>query len=387
MKCVHCGFELKIDNGYCENCGTEVRVVPDFNALDDEIETALNPNDAIKEDRTKTKISVDDFGETRVIENPFSDDEENDKNIFKRVSIITAAAIVVIALAVALALISNSGSYSSQIKAAQKAYSAGKIDKAIGHYNNALDMAQSVELYEILGDLYVEEEAEEEAISCYYSAIEQGSDRISTYDYLTYYYLKNNDESALNDLIKLAPNENIKNRILDLIPIFPSIGLESGNYTGTTFVEISGSEHNEIYYSLDGSTPDKNTGVLYKEPIELPIGTTTLKVCSYSVASDIYSAVNEADYLVSVDPPSNPVINVASGIYPIGTQITVYCEDKNATIRYTWNGASPNELSAIYTGPLDMPEGENTLRVIAINEYEISSKVVEATYRCGVDEP
>ena len=35
MKCRYCGHEIPDGVLYCENCGKEVRIVPDYNPLDD----------------------------------------------------------------------------------------------------------------------------------------------------------------------------------------------------------------------------------------------------------------------------------------------------------------------------------------------------------------
>lgn len=35
MKCEYCGYEIPEGMLYCESCGREVRIVPDYNPLDD----------------------------------------------------------------------------------------------------------------------------------------------------------------------------------------------------------------------------------------------------------------------------------------------------------------------------------------------------------------
>ena len=35
MKCRYCGYEIPDGELYCEHCGKEVRIVPDYNPLDD----------------------------------------------------------------------------------------------------------------------------------------------------------------------------------------------------------------------------------------------------------------------------------------------------------------------------------------------------------------
>mgnify|MGYP004476926919 len=35
MRCRYCGYRIPEGKLYCENCGREVRIVPDYNPLDD----------------------------------------------------------------------------------------------------------------------------------------------------------------------------------------------------------------------------------------------------------------------------------------------------------------------------------------------------------------
>ena len=49
MKCEYCGYEIPEGMLYCESCGREVRIVPDYNPLDDmlteQIRGAINGED------------------------------------------------------------------------------------------------------------------------------------------------------------------------------------------------------------------------------------------------------------------------------------------------------------------------------------------------------
>ena len=55
------------------------------------------------------------------------------------------------------------------------------------------------------------------------------------------------------------------------IPESPVISLDSGTYHEPALIEVYYSDSTKIYYTTDGSVPDKNS-IRYDNPIELPYG-------------------------------------------------------------------------------------------------------------------
>ena len=49
-------------------------------------------------------------------------------------------------------------------------------------------------------------------------------------------------------------------------------------------------------------------------------------------------------------------------------------------VYYTWDGTTPGTDSAQYTQPITMPEGNNILSLIAVNEHGMSSDVLKCNY-------
>lgn len=81
----------------------------------------------------------------------------------------------------------------------------------------------------------------------------------------------------------------------------PKISVKSGTYTETQNVELSAGEDAKIYYTTDGSEPNDESK-LYKEPIEIKKGDTTLKAVSYEkgklpsgVAACVYHVIDPND--------------------------------------------------------------------------------------------
>lgn len=62
----------------------------------------------------------------------------------------------------------------------------------------------------------------------------------------------------------------------------PEISIDSGNYIGEILVELKVPEGCSVYYTLDGSYPTKENGILYNKPINLSNDILFLKAVAYS---------------------------------------------------------------------------------------------------------
>ena len=49
-------------------------------------------------------------------------------------------------------------------------------------------------------------------------------------------------------------------------------------------------------------------------------------------------------------------------------------------VYYTWDGTEPTVNSQQYTQPLTMPEGNNILSLVLVNQYGKSSNVLRCNY-------
>ena len=82
----------------------------------------------------------------------------------------------------------------------------------------------------------------------------------------------------------------------------PVFDLEEGTYSAEQTLSISAAEGLAVYYSLDGSEPDAETGTLYEEPIALTEGCTVKAVAVFEGAEP--SETVEAAYaFVSISAP------------------------------------------------------------------------------------
>lgn len=102
-----------------------------------------------------------------------------------------------------------------------------------------------------------------------------------------------------------------------------------------------------IYYTLDGSTPTRNSAS-YNSPFELNAVTT---VSAFAFKDDF----NPSDVTSEVIDPSN--VRCAVPTFTLSDRLlTISTLTDGATIRYTLDGTRPDGNSLLYTGPITLTE-------------------------------
>jgi xanthine phosphoribosyltransferase len=152
---------------------------------------------------------------------------------------------------------------------------------------------------------------------------------------------------------------------------------DEGTYDVYTEVTIFSIEECDIYYTLDESDPKKN-GILYTDAgIELDdVGKYTIKaVCKND--NGIYSDVVTCKYKTEAKAPDYPEVTPDGGTMDDITFVVITA-DEGCSIYYTWDGTDPTDLSARYTEPIEVPEGNNILSIIVVND---KTKLTSEIYR------
>jgi len=78
-------------------------------------------------------------------------------------------------------------------------------------------------------------------------------------------------------------------------------------------------------------------------------------------------------------PVPDPVITPAIYSFSGTTTISISCGIPNAKIYYTLDGSTPNELSAVYSGPIQLTQ-TTKVKAIALLDFYAPSNVVAKTY-------
>ncbi len=380
MKCPKCGGYIPDGHLYCDNCGEEISFVPDF---DPEVENRINESlsgvaNNLKEDIFHTQ-------------NLFGDDDNKSGFSFYRNHITTILGAVIIILAAVLisfSLISKLHDSRSTEEMAQEYYVDGKLDKAIELLEKALsetDPADSEKVSDLIIKLYdYKKEAgyTEDAVQTLSKLVDEYTFSPATVelavDELISYYDNRKEYDTVIEILSGISSDEIKNKYSYYYAEVPSIQPEEGEYDKIIEIVITDNSDGDIYYTVNGDTPDENS-IKYAEPLVIETeGDYVIKaVCinKYGIVSDVATSI----FTLENVGPAAPEVMEESGDYSQSTMIVAVCES-GCTIYYTTDGSDPTTNSKVYSTPISMPLGTTTFKFVAADAEGNLSDIVEREY-------
>lgn len=378
MKCIYCSNELKEGSLFCPYCGKEVQIVPDYNIYDDDYLKAV-----LAQENADTDAFADVNG-TKAVNKASSENRKKKPKNSKKQKIIIASVIGVIAVLVIVLILvgmsirkSHDNSFDYQVEMAEKAYDSGDIDEAIAYYEKALALDKdNIEVRLTLAEIYMEQKDDDSALVLYQEVIQaDNKNRTACQNLIAIYEEQNNTDAIL--ALSEAVDDSLKDMFSDYMVTPPDFSIEGGNYETAQSVELSTSGDYSIYYTIDGSDPIEK-GIIYSGPIELNENNKTymLKaVCRNE--KEVYSDVVSNEYTIQIPAPDMPIVTPDGGDFGVETSVMVTVPD-GCSAYYTWDGSTPNVTSKRYSGPITVPEGNNVLSVIIIDNR---TNLCSDTYR------
>lgn len=362
MKCVNCGAELKEGNVFCNNCGKETQIVPDYNVFEDEYLKKLLEEQSQKEDATENAV-----------EEKKSEAPKTSKKAI--IAVVISALVVLVVIVVALIVVNNTKNANSivyQMEHAKEAYNNGNYEDAITFYENALKIdPDSSEAKLALAAIYLTQKDNESAYVLLAEVIKSDSSNKEAYKMMIDLLAS---QDKVDDIIKLSENVTdlkVLELFEDYLVVPPAFSSDAGTYEEYLEISLKSSSNYEIYYTVDGTDPIKK-GVLYDEPISLEDlveddeDEFVIKaVCLND--NGVYSEVVEAKYVIDLQAPDMPEVTPDGGNVKADQKVTVTVPE-DCVAFYTWDGTTPNVSSPKYTEPLEIPEGDNVLSVVIMNE-------------------
>lgn len=383
MICPKCGHELKDGNMYCEVCGEEIHIVPDFepeieNSMSDVLSDVADQIDPSRLDNKKEVEHIHFLTDTIDI----SDDvliipKSFFIKIFSFLIILIVAAIIFIGVN-----IYRDNSYDYQIKCGDTQLAKGNYDDAIDYYEKAYKLDKNnIEALKRIASTYENFENLSRAEEIYRKIIDINGDMYSV-EALINLLINDQNYSEASEVILNFSNDEIKEKYKMYIAPVPTFSLDSGTYEEKKLLELSLSGEGKIFYTLDGSEPGSDCN-LYEEPILLRNGNynvSAIFVNDYGVMSEI---VNRK-YEIHSNVPDNPVVNLAEGKYDVPQLIRV-TTPVNSNVYYSTDGTDPTINSAIYTDPIALPLGDSIFKFVSIDENENTSDIIECKYTLEVE--
>jgi len=377
MKCPNCGEELGQGHLYCEKCGEEIRIVPDF---EPEIENSIIETlSAVAEDvEPQTEETSEESEEDVFIVEPV-------KKVRKRIIYAFLLFVVFIFGVYRFAMIriaDGQGTYlDEQIENARSEYNRKNYKEAAGFYEKALKREQNSELLISYADCLIEMGETDRAMSNYYAAIDLEPDNEMAYARIIAMYESEQAFEEINKLLISCGNEKIQTSFQNYMAIEPVFSYEGGTYDKVVPLKITAPASGDLYYTLNGTDPFKY-GTLYTSPIFLRSGSYHIKavyINDYGICSDIV----EAEFEIENTQPMPPEISLQSGQYTTPQMITVSVP-QNCVVYYTMDGSIPDANSFIYGEPIPMKEGVSNYRFVAISEEGVYSEVIARSYQLTV---
>jgi len=158
----------------------------------------------------------------------------------------------------------------------------------------------------------------------------------------------------------------------------------AGTFTGSIDVTLASETSDaSIRYTLDGSDPTSESGILYTgTPIRLT-ETTTIKAIAYLefLTGTVESDVSQATY-TRLDQVAKPTFNPGGTSFAESITVQITCSTVDAIIRYTTDGTNPSQThgTSITSGDSVTLNSTTTLKAIAYKPGLIDSPIAEATY-------
>lgn len=373
MRCRNCGAEIPNNSLYCEKCGTEFLVVPDYNPLDEFLTEHVK--EGIYDDRTEEeKREEAQFKRSMVRRKKRIEQKKQERIKQRRRRLITFGVIVI---AVPVIAFSYYNSYTQRIKRGYTAFQEKQYETAEMIFKKAISKQEKrAEAYTGLSKVYIAQKEEKKAEKLFLDALETYPLEADLYKGLFTFYTDSKQKEKIPDLLELCENKELLGQLKEYKSKKPEFSLKEEKYEDVQELALESSEKN-IYYTIDGSQPTTESKK-YTKPIHLAEGTTTVRAIAVN-KKGIPSLAAEKTYVVEFPIIDAPGVTPSTGRYYKPTKITIEVPDGYKAY-YTLDGSKPDKNSDVYEEPIDMPKGKVLFSTVLIDERGRVSDITKRHY-------
>ena len=363
MKCVKCGATLKDNTIFCENCGQEVQIVPDYNVFEDEYLKALLEEDNLKNKKT-AEVPPGEEEEPK----PEPQKKKNKKLVICVISIVVLL-LLIVGITVGM-ILQKRNTVDYQIAKAKEALSSKEYQVALEYYEKALEFEpDNKELLRAMADIYRQQGDFDSAYVSYMDLINKDSGDYKAYEALISILAENNKTEEIIALGKEVTDPSILPLFEEYMVVPPTFSVDEGTYEEYQIISLSAAKGCEIYYTTDGSDPVKK-GKLYTSSIDLE---ELEEADSYVISAvcknqkGIYSDSVTKKYKIDLQAPDMPEVSPDGGSFTTATTVTITIPE-GCVAYYTWDGTEPSINSEQYSAMIEVPEGDHILSVVLMDQ-------------------
>lgn len=408
MKCRNCGYEIPEGELYCEYCGKEVQIVPDYNPLEDmltaQIKVSLDGEDA-QEDGVFDGMASDRNTSRNTRRGTAAGRQRTAGNARKSTAALTPemarkrkrqqaarkkaalrkkrrrlllimALFLIVIIAAAYFLYSHS--YAGTVRRGNSALSSGNYSEAKEYFESAMSKDnERPEAYTGLSQTYLAQDDMDSAEAVFLTSLESQTENADLYEACIRFYMDTDQKEKIPGLLEDAA-DSVREALGGYMIDVPEFSLDDEEtFENVQELTLTAGEGDTVYYTTDGSDPDTSS-TRYERPIQISEGTTTVTAIAVDDRG-VPSLPLQKSYTVEFPIVDAPAVSPSTGQYDEARQIEIKIPE-GYDAYYTMDQSDPTTASAKYTGPVDMPEGTTIFKAILVDGTGRSSGITTRNY-------
>ncbi|MDR0963560.1 MAG: chitobiase/beta-hexosaminidase C-terminal domain-containing protein [Clostridium sp.] len=423
MNCQNCGAPIPEDSLYCEQCGQDVHIVPDYDpkleyqpqeGWMDEWGDEVQQNDLTNpSEQSDTKKLLDDT-DSFILEDEDSDlplvpnkhqKRANREDLYRpqanyrpRKRFVWSLVVFVLLALIGISYYASDNyfdhSYPYQRKKGNEQMQNARYEKALQYFLTAIDLTEydrserDIDIYFDIAECYrlLNQEAQRE--TWLFQVIDEktatADERQLAYRQLLDAREASQEYESLHELLLQSQDALLLEQYEKYLAPVPTFTYETGTYDRIVPLKLTTKANGVIRYTTDGSDPNENSDT-YHTPIFLDQGEHVVK----AIFENTYGILSECvthEYVIDIPKAQAPHLSITSGLYTRPTWIAV-TNAKPGQVYYTTSGKDPTGRSTRYTTPIPMPLGMSHFKFTVEDEDGMVGEITDVTFELRLDTP